>query len=178
MQPAELVLSVVGSSPEPVEGRTAIQKIAYFSSLRTGLDLGYRPHYYGPYSPVVASLLENLVALGYIEETARLTTHERTMYTYSLTQDGRKVLSEIRKNETSKYTSIRAIAYRCQKIAGNSINILSWAAKTYFLLSQKGQEISFEGLEKAGKQLGWNISKDEIASGAKLLAGLGLVSKN
>jgi DNA-binding PadR family transcriptional regulator len=178
MRPAELVLSVVGSSPEPVEGRTAIQKIAYFSSLRTNVDLAYRPHYYGPYSPVVANLLDNLVALGYIEENSRVTAHDRIMYSYSLTQDGRKVLNEFRKREASKYASIRNIAYRCQKIAGNSINILSWAAKTYFLLSQKGQEISYEGLEKAGKRFGWNIAKDEIASGVKLLNGLGLVGKN
>ena len=178
MEATELILSVLGNSPEPIDGRTAIQKISYFSSLRVGVDMGYRPHFYGPYSPVLASLLENLVGLGFVEEKPRLTLRGRTMYSYSLTDDGYKLLDEIRKREPSEFAAVRRVVDRSKKIAGNSINVLSWAAKANFLLSQKGQEISYEEVKEAGKRFGWKLSDEEIGSGVKLLAGLGLARKS
>lgn len=161
-----------------MDGRTAIQKIAYFSSIKTGVDLGYRPHFYGPYSPVVSGLLENLVAMGFIEERAKLTSHDRTMYSYSLTDDGIRLLDDIRSREVSKFSAVHRVVDRCERIAGNSINVLSWAAKIYFLLSQKGPEISFKEAEEAGKRFGWDLSRKEIESGGRLLVGLGLVRRS
>lgn len=178
MQATEFLLSVLGSSSAPVDGRTAIQKIAYFSSIKTGVDLGYKPHFYGPYSPVVSGLLENLVAMGFIEERARLTTRDRTMYSYSLTDDGVRLFDDIRKREISKFAVIRRVVNRCERIAGNSINVLSWAAKVYFLLSQKGREISYKEAEEAGRRFGWVLSRKEIGSGRRLLVGLGLVRRS
>src|SRR2546425_12404850 len=107
VEATELILSVLGSSSDPIDGRTVIQKISYFSSLKIGLDMGYRPHFYGPYSPVLASLLENLVALGFVEEKARLTFHGRTMYSYSLIDDGFKLFEESRKREPTKFATVR-----------------------------------------------------------------------
>ena len=178
MQATEFLLSVLGSSSAPVDGRTAIQKIAYFSSIKTEVDLGYKPHFYGPYSPVVSGLLENLVAMGFIEERARLTSHDRTMYSYSLTDDGVRLVDDIRRRETSKLSTIHRVVDRCERIAGNSISVLSWAAKVYFLLSQRGQEISYREAEEAGKRFGWNLSRKEIESGGRLLVGLGLVRRS
>ena len=178
MQATELLLSVLGSSSAPVDGRTAIQKIAYFSSLKTGVDLGYKPHFYGPYSPVVSGMLENLVAMGFIEERARLTSHDRTMYSYSLTDDGIKLLEDIRSREVSKVAGIRRVVSRCGRIAGNNINVLSWTAKVYFLLSQRGPEISYKEAEEAGKRFGWKLSRKEIDSGVRLLAGLALARRS
>jgi uncharacterized protein YwgA len=59
------------------------------------LDLGYVPHYYGPYSPKVASALENLVSLGLVREDARWTQREHRIYSYSLTDDGAVVLDNV-----------------------------------------------------------------------------------
>ncbi len=178
MQATEFLLSVLGSSSAPVDGRTAIQKIAYFSSIKTGVDLGYKPHFYGPYSPVVSGMLENLVAMGFIEERARLTSHDRTMYSYSLTDDGVKLLDDIRGREISNFSAIHRVVDRCERIAGNNINVLSWAAKVYFLLSQKGRVISFREAEEAGRRFGWVLSRREIGSGGRLLVGLGLVRRS
>lgn len=178
MQAAELVLSVLGSSAKPIDGRTAIQKIVYFASIKTGVDVGYTPHFYGPYSPIVAQTAENLESTGYITEESRLTTHDRVMYSYSLSDDGAKVVDLIRKREPSNYVKAKKVVDTCRKIVKNNINVLSWAAKVYFLLSQKGSEISCDEVVEKGKEFGWQLSSKEIDSGAKLLVGLGLARKS
>lgn len=178
MRAAELILSVLGSSARPIEGRTAIQKIVYFASIETGIDIGYKPHFYGPYCSSVARLLENLVSMDYIAEKQRLTAHDRTMYSYFLTDDGEKLVNEIRKREPRKYEAIKKVVGRCQKIVKNNIHVLSWAAKVYFLLSQKGAEISYKEAKEMSKRFGWQLSTKEIESGAKLLVSLGLVKKS
>jgi len=178
MQAAELVLSVLGSSARPIDGRTAIQKIAYFASIKAGIDVGYRPHFYGPYSADVAQNLQNLESTGYMTETTRLTTHDRIMYSYCLNDDGQKMVREIQKREQSKYNKIKKVSEICEKVAKNNINVLSWAAKVYFLLSKKGSETSYNEVIQLGSQLGWKLSDREIDSGAKLLTRLGLVKKS
>jgi len=178
MQAAELVLSVLGSSAKPLDGRTTIQKIVYFASIKTGADVGYTPHFYGPYSPIVAQTVENLESTGYITEKSRLTTHDRIMYSYSLSDDGAKMVDLIQKRERNNYMKAKKVVDTCQKIVKNNINVLSWAAKVYFLLSQKESEISYDEVVEKGKQFGWQLSSKEIDSGAKLLVVLGLARKS
>ena len=38
-----------------MRGKTLLQKRLYFVSVILGVDLGYEPHYYGPYSEEVAT---------------------------------------------------------------------------------------------------------------------------
>jgi DNA-binding PadR family transcriptional regulator len=127
---------------------------------------------------MVYGLLENLVSMGYIEERARTTAYDRTMYTYALTDDGLKLSSEVRKREPEKYAAISQVVERCEKIVNNNISVLSWAAKVYFLLSKKGEEISPEEAVRASRRFGWRLKDKEVNSGARLLLGLGLVRKS
>jgi len=170
-------LAVLGSSAGPVEGRTAIQKLGYFASLKTGLSLGYRPHYYGPYSSILHGLLGEFVSAGYVEEQARQTRFYRTMYSYSLTDDGIQLFNEVRKREPIKSAEIGEVVQRCERIVKNNVNSLSWAAKVYFLLSQKGMEISTEEAVQSSRRFGWKLSNTEVESGTKLLVGLGLARR-
>lgn len=175
MQATETILSVLGSSAKPVEGRTAIQKLVYFCSLNK-VDLGYRPHFYGPYSPMIARLLEDLLSMDFIEEESRVTLNDRIMYTYSLTPDGLELARNIQTHEPDEYARIAKIVYTCEGIANNDFNVLSWAAKVYFIIQQKGAEISSrQQAVEMSKQFGWQLSPDEIDSGLELLVGLGLV---
>ena len=178
IQPSELLLVVLGSSAGPVEGRTALQKLTYFASLRTGLMLGYRPHYYGPYSSLLHGLLGEFVSAGYVEEQARQTRFNRTMYTYSLTDDGLELFNEVTKKEPEKAAEVREVVQRSERIVKNNVNALSWAAKVYFLLSQKGTEISTEEAVQSSRRFGWKLSNTEVESGTRLLVGLGLARRS
>jgi hypothetical protein len=177
MQGSELVISVLGCSSKPIDGRTAIQKIVYFASIKTRVDLSHKPHFYGPYAPTVAGLLESLVSMGYIAEESRLTAHDRTMYSYSIAGDGRRLVEETRKRESANYAKIKFVVDLCWKIARNNIYVLSWAAKVYFLLKQRGEKISDTQAIEMGKQFGWKLSTSQIESGVKLLQALGLATR-
>ena len=51
----DLILLVIGSEEENgLRGRTLLQKKIYFLSELKGVNHGFRPHYYGPYSSLVA----------------------------------------------------------------------------------------------------------------------------
>lgn len=177
MKGMDVVLSVMDNYKRPIDGRTAIQKIVYLASVKIGIDLEYMPHYYGPYSPLVAGLVENLTLMGYISEQRRLTAYDREMYSYSLTSDGIKLTRKIKRREQKNHLKIKEVVDECQKIAGNNINVLSWAAKVYFLLTRKGKKASYRDISRTGRPLGWKLSKNEIVSGAELLVSLGFVKK-
>jgi uncharacterized protein YwgA len=165
------------SSAEPIAGRTAIQKIAYFESLALRADLKYRPHFYGPYSSVVDETLMDLVASDYVEERARTTIRDRTLYSYALTDDGHQLVEQIKSRHPKTFPKIKTIVEECGN-SGNDINVLSWAAKVHFLLTKKGSTMSHEEAINMGRKFNWDLSEPEIDLGVKLLLDLGLASKS
>ena len=47
----DLILLVIGNEKNKnLQGRTILQKKLYFLSVLKEIDLGFGPHYYGPYS--------------------------------------------------------------------------------------------------------------------------------
>ena len=70
-----------------------------FLSQLLGLDLGYRPHFYGPYSPVTDESLGEAKALGFVKEEAvgfgqtGDSGFEYRRYDFSLTEDGKQVVA-------------------------------------------------------------------------------------
>ena len=175
---ADILLLILGTSNGPLGGRTVIQKIAYFVSVKAHLNLGYKPHYYGPYSPILADVIEHLATAGYLTERPSITANNRVMYTYSLTEDGNELTNEIQNRDKKTHAKVRYVVDRCHRIANNNANILSWAAKVHFLLSRQGNAIGYEDAIKTGKEFGWDLSRKEIDSGGKLLIGMGLARKS
>ena len=175
---SHLILLVLGTSSSPIEGRTAIQKIVYFSSIKTQSELGYRAHFYGPYSPLVASALEDLVLSELVTESPRITIRDRPLYSYFLTEDGKKFVTELKSKDPDIEKKVSYVVKMCEDVTHNNINVLSWAAKIYFMLSSKGGPISYEDIIARGKKLGWQLDNKEIESGLKLLHGLSLARKS
>ena len=50
MKKVEFVLLVIHGAGDTIEGRTILQKMAYFAAFAIGYNLDYQPHYYGPFS--------------------------------------------------------------------------------------------------------------------------------
>jgi len=167
---------MLDSSDGPVAGRTAIQKIAYFDSVRLSLDFKYKPHFYGPYSPVLDESLMDLIASDYVDEMARTTILGRTLYSYRLTEDGHELVKQLENKYRKPLSAIRSVAAKCSKF-GNNINVLSCAAKVHYLLSRKGSMMSSEEAIEMGRKFNWELSEEEIDSGVELLSSLRLVSK-
>jgi uncharacterized protein YwgA len=62
-----LVLFACGGQ---MSGRTKLQKTVYFVGALSGRldELGYRAHYYGPYSSDVSAAVEDLRGLGFLTQ--------------------------------------------------------------------------------------------------------------
>jgi len=89
-----LLLLVVLRELGQVVGRTRLQKIVYL--LREMYQIPFRfrfkPYFYGPYSEDLSDAIENLTALGVIEEGRRYLAEGVIEYSYSLTRRGSSFL--------------------------------------------------------------------------------------
>jgi uncharacterized protein YwgA len=173
----EFLLALLYAVDDAVDGRTTIQKLAYFASVRAKIDMGYFPHYYGPYSSEVATNLENLVALDFLVETGRSTMHNRIMYRYYLTKDGEALAKRIEARYPEEFAIIENVVKKCGRIVHYNMNVLSWAAKVHYILTKSAKPLTYSDAVAVGKSFGWKLSEKEIQSAVKLLSALKLIKK-
>lgn len=173
----EAILSVIEAAGGSIDGKTTLQKLTYFSSVKLGLDLGHVAQYYGPYSPEVAQITDDFVISDFLVEQGRRTRYNRTMYIYQLTPDGDLFAENIKTKNKKEFDIINKTVKTIKRVVGNNINVLSWAAKVYYIL-RGHEEITYEQITRTGEELGWNLSSNEIDSAAKLLSALGLARKS
>ena len=65
----DAILATINSAGERrISGRTLLQKKLYFLSVLNQEAFGYRPHYYGPYSQLVADNVGALCQAGFLKE--------------------------------------------------------------------------------------------------------------
>ncbi len=177
----DLILLVIGSEREKIlQGRTLLQKKLCFLSVLKGEDLGFRPHYYGPYSRQVAANLDTLVRCGFLKEmtetfpTGGHIFGEIRRHTYSLTSDGKDVMDEIKKE--NEYESWRRELERINSQPLTSdFNKLSIAAKIYYIVNAKGSTTP-EQIRQTAKEYGWNITDPDIDDVLSFLERLSLAS--
>lgn len=177
MEAAELPPLLIFAAKK-IQGRTAIQKLGYFTSIILRVDLGYVPHYYGPYSPLLASYLQNLVGSDYVDESGRQTALDRVIYSYSMTDDGSALAKQLQDRYGAEFSIIKQIVEKCQEIAGTNVNVLSWAAKVHYILSQEKRPITFDKAIAIADTFGWKLSESEVQSAVKLLAALSLATES
>ncbi len=84
------LLLIVLRSMGQIAGRTRLQKIIYLLRQRYQVPFSFRfkPYFYGPYSEELSDAVENLVALGMIEENRRYLDEGVIEYSYKLTRRG------------------------------------------------------------------------------------------
>ena len=99
VNPRQFVLLVLEAAGGEIPGKTYFQKLCFFVGVKAGNSaLGYRPHYYGPYSDSVASEISFLKSAGFVSERQRGSGFpdsagwEVTRFDYSITDDGKAVV--------------------------------------------------------------------------------------
>jgi len=177
MEIPEIIVAMLHVLPHGIDGRTVIQKLGYFASVKMNKDIGYKADFYGPFSSILAGHLENLVSLDFVVEKGRQTVRDRVMYSYSLTDDGQKLAWKVKEQYPKEFLIIKDVVKKCQKIARNNFYVLSWAAKVHYVLSQTKKEMTREEAIEASKLFGWNLGKKEVESAVKLLLALGLIEE-
>ena len=168
-----LILEAAFMSSDQVNGKTSIQKIAYFSVSSLGIDNDFKPHYFGPYSHQITSSVEELISLGFVEEKVAFTQNKRKMYSYSLTQDGKLYSSKLSKTLKNIFQEIKKIVDSINQIQQDQINRLSCAAKIHYLNNiTKSNKIDIDTAIKNARKLGWNMNEQQIINGKNALENI------
>ena len=177
----DLILLVIESEGEDgLRGRTLLQKKLYFLSILEKIDLGFAPHYYGPYSSLVAENLDILVNARFLKEVTETFSTDRNIFgeirrhTYSLTSDGKDVMSEI--EQETEYTDWKqALDTLNSQPLANDFNMLSIAAKVYYIVNRQGRTTT-EQIQEVAKEYDWDIDDSQIENVRSFLEDLSLIS--
>jgi uncharacterized protein YwgA len=183
MTATDFLVCVLDGSGGTIEGRTLLQKRAFFVSILSGiaLDLNYHAHYYGPYSATIDNAVAQFKALGFVEEVShgfglKSKGFEVRRFDYRLTKDGRRIAHLTRQQQPHHYTRIKK-ALSVIKEAGDPNYVeLSIAAKAYFVLARKHKAMSRTEILKEAETLDWNIKPQSLASAVKFLEKVRLAS--
>lgn len=177
-----LMLAAWGSD---VRGRTYLQKNAYFLSKLLDEDLGFRPHYYGPYSPKLELALGELRGMGIVSESVSdfgvvdAAGFRRRRYDYSLTSDGKIVADAIRSDLKLEYEAIES-AVKVIKGPGGGLGYwsLAVAAKTHFVISASGSSLSAQDVVERASGFGWNVNEKQVGEATEFLERLELIARD
>lgn len=173
-----LVLYAVGGR---LHGRTKLQKTVYFAGAITGdlADLGYRAHFYGPYSSDVAAAIEELRGLGFLRQTVTAggavdqRGFEVARYDYELTDEGRTVAEEKCRHNPEEWSRINEAMNRMVRARDEDYVKLSVAAKKHFL-RQHSPATSSEELVRQTPDYGWQVSVEQFNEADTILNSMDL----
>lgn len=166
-----------------IEGKTKLQKTIYFLGQLTGHaeDLGYRPHYYGPFSADVAGAVERLKTLNFVEQAVRgrgalnKFGFEVCRHDYGLTEDGKSVAQNKMKALPKLWGRLQPAVGTFKQAGEQNYMLLSIAAKTHFLLGKRGEPTTMQELSRLAARFGWRVAEEEVERGAHFLESIGLV---
>lgn len=171
------VLLLLDAAGGQIAGRTTIQKLGYFSTVRGAIRARYRPHYYGPYSADIAGAIQTLVSYGFIEERVETpggtgTTPDWKRYTYTITEDGRELVPELKQEYARGAEEVEEIVGICKDTANLDSKTLSWAAKVHYIQTRERRYMSYDEIREVARTLNWDLSEDQIQKGIDLLNDL------
>ena len=180
----EMVLVILGESGAGrFRGRTLLQKRAYFLSVLMDRDLGFRPHYYGPYSSSVNSAREELCTLGLVEEhvvgfgATGSRGFEIKRYEYGVTGDGREVLDWLTRRKRDDHQKVSDLLTRMKEADEPDYMTLSVAAKAYLIVNSKAAPLTADEIRREAGNFDWKIKERALNEGIEYLEKLNLVTR-
>jgi uncharacterized protein YwgA len=175
----EIVLLMISEFGGKLPGKTKIQKLCYFYSVLNDKEMGFRPHYYGPYSPIVENALDELEGLGLIDKgVERLGENQEGFeikkFHYWITKYGRQVVDTIGDNQQKK--ELEKFIEKVKKTGLPDTTDISIAAKAYYILQRENIPLTDDEIRKKARAFGWDINSDSINKAANFLSAFGLIT--
>ena len=169
---------------DPVKGKTKFQKTVYFLGIMTDRldDLGYRAHFYGPYSPEVAAAMDRLRALGFVDQTVAsggavdARGFEVARYDYCLNERGKEIAAKKAQRDAEMWEGLRNAVARLKNAGDPDYVKLSVAAKTYFMLGRHDGKASMTAILDLASRFGWSVSKAQVTDAVGFLGSMQLVA--
>lgn len=183
MTPDKIILLIIEKTGGTISGKTLLQKKAYFLSKALQLDLGYRAHYYGPYSPEIEAGIGKLKSLGFIDEKTRgfgMTNQngfEVRRYDYEITDDGKIIVQKLCEEDPNGCKEVEETLRRLSAAGDtNDYITLSIAAKTYYVLEEQKKPMENKEIRNFAKKLGWEILPNSIEDAVSFLEKMDFVT--
>jgi len=180
MNAMDFLISLIDASGGTVQGRTLLQKRAYFVTQlsKVNAHLDFDAHFYGPYSSVVENTMTQLKNLRFVAESATAygvnnAGFEMRRYDYRLTPDGEKIAAGLRK--TTEYAAVKQAVNVLSKAGNPDYMTLSIAAKALFILQKKKEGMSKTEIMREAQKFDWNIRPASLESAVSILEKLGMV---
>lgn len=176
-----LTLAAMGGE---IKGRTKLQKTVYFLGvIANALEgLGYRAHFYGPYSAEVADAMDQLKSLGFVDQNVAsaggcdASGFEVARYDYKLTSQGKAVAEQKKQAHLNEWKRIETAATVLKKAPNADYVKLSIAAKTYFMLGEKKGNATKAELAELATKFGWSVNQEQVDDAVGYLRSIGLVN--
>lgn len=183
MSPYDFVHMALLAMDGKISGRTKLQKTVYFLGAMTRKlpDLGYRPHFYGPYSQQVSDAVGRLKALRFLDETiAGMGLIDRrgfevARYDYRLSDRGKRMAKKKTRKFPAVWGKMRSAASTLKKAGDVDYVKLSIAAKTFFMLGERSGETTPAKISKVASRFGWSVKPGQVKEAGVFLRDLGLV---
>ncbi len=183
MQIRDFLLLAYGAfSAGRILGKTNLQKKIYLLGAMLGYDLGFEPHQYGPYSSKIAKANSQLKSLGYLKESVSSRGEvspegfEKARYDYELSEDGRRVVEEKKKERPSDWKEFERAVRRIEQAGPIDYVGLAIAAKAHFLMVQQGGKAKLRAIKDSAREFNWLITEKELRGACEFLKKLGLVT--
>ena len=183
MKARHLILMVLNAWDGAIESKTKLQKTLYFISLLLNRDLGFKAHYYGPYSLEVEEGIDELVGAGFLDVEWHILGidtrygFEAKRYDFSLTESGKEFAKILTVENSDDYNIIKEFVKKLKEIGNPGYLSLSIAAKAYFILNKEGKPMNkYEIITKASS-FGWQVNENDINVAVDILSKLNFVEE-
>jgi uncharacterized protein YwgA len=176
LTPREAVLLVLAAAGGTIAGRTVVQKMTYFAGITLGEDLGHAAHYYGPYSREIERALTHCALAEDVRELIERFPapdghgRERRRHTYTLTDQGRTVVEELRVRFRGQSATIDDVVARLDRaVPSRDQHSLSLAAKTDLIVRQRNEPTPATEIPVLARELDWEFSDGDVEQALSVL---------
>jgi uncharacterized protein YwgA len=182
MKTRDIILLAYQAFGAQIRGKTTLQKRIYLLSEILKIDLGYKAHFYGPYSNEVSNSNSELKSMGYLSESVSSAGSfnsqgfEIARHDYELTEDGKKIVERKKKEDPDLWIKISQAAKRIQESGEIDYMDLAIAAKEYFIIKDQGGKAKLTEIEKLAPKFGWSVTLEKIRETSKFLEKIGLIT--
>lgn len=183
MKTRYLILMLLKACDGSINSKTKLQKQLYLASLIMNYDLGYKAHYYGPYSNEVEEGLSELIGAGFMNMTRTVygfnegSGFEMKRYDFSLSPVGAKYADEISMENNEKFIVINNLVNKLKEIGDPDYISLSLASKAYYILKNEGNSLKKNQIVNKAKEFNWDINDRDVEKAVEILVKLGFAEE-
>ena len=183
MKIRHLILMLLDACGGKINSKTKLQKEIYFLALLLSRDLGFKAHYYGPYSVEVENALDELIGAGFVDikrDIWGIDTRygfENKRYDFSLTESGRKFVRILAEESSDEYKVVKTFVEKLKEMGDPDYFSLSIAAKAYFILDKEGKLLTKEQIREKAREFGWKVGENDIDIAINILKNLDFVKE-